>query len=113
MEKIKITIEIKNKNDQYFYEGIATLNKDIISYSEDETTTIYDKKINRLIKKDKEKKILIDFKNKNMTINIDNNVLTIDIDLIELYSSEELIKAVYKIDEDIIEMIIRINKVLD
>ena len=96
MEKRKVNIKINN----CIYNGIANLNKDIIEYNNKEFSIIYDKKINRFIKKDEDKKIIFDFKKQKMTIIFGENNLVFDITLIELYSSDELIKVIYKIGED-------------
>lgn len=113
MKKIKIITEIKNNDNPYYYEGIAFLNKDIISYRKDEETIIFDKKINRLIKKDKEKELRIDFNDKNMSIFTKEGNLTFDIELIKLYSNEELISVKYLIDQEEIELNIEIVEFID
>lgn len=100
MEKIKIRIKIKNKNSDDSYVGIANLNRDIIECSSHLGVIIYDKRINRLIKKDEEKKVTVDFNDKKINIDMKSGNLIFDINVIELYSSDELIKAIYKLDEE-------------
>ena len=41
MEKINIKIDIDNKEKTYKYEGIAKLNKDIVTYSDNDFDYIY------------------------------------------------------------------------
>ena len=113
MQKVKINLKIKNNNNFNNYTGIGFLDKDIISYEKKEEKLIYDKKINRLIKKDKEKELRIDFNKKNMTITTKNEFIEFDIEVIELYSSEEKVKIKYKIDSDIIEFLLEIKEVFD
>lgn len=110
MQEIKIITKIKNKTNPYLYEGIGFLNKDIISYSEKNSKTIYDRKMKRLIRKDNEKELRIDFIDKKIFIFTKIGDLTFDIDVIELYSNEELTKIKYKIDCEEIEFSIRIEK---
>lgn len=71
---------------------------------------MYDKKIKRLIKKDKEKELRIDFNQKNMMIITKNEFIKFDIEVIELYSNEEKVKIKYKIDSDIIEFLLEVKE---
>lgn len=106
MQKVKVKLKIKNNDDINSYIGIGFLDKDIISYEKEEEKLMYDKKIKRLIKKDKEKELRIDFNQKNMMIITKNEFIKFDIEVIELYSNEEKVKIKYKIDSDIIEFLL-------
>ena len=86
------------------------MDKDIISYEKEEEKLMYDKKIKRLIKKDKEKELRIDFNQKNMMIITKNEFIKFDIEVIELYSNEEKVKIKYKIDSDIIEFLLEVKE---
>ena len=110
MQKVKINLKIKNNNNFNNYTGIGFLEKDIISYEKKEEKLMYDKKIKRLIKKDKEKELRIDFNQKNMMIITKNEFIKFDIEVIELYSNEEKVKIKYKIDSDIIEFLLEVKE---
>ena len=110
MQKVKVKLKIKNNDDINSYIGIGFLDKDIISYEKEEEKLMYDKKIKRLIKKDKEKELRIDFNQKNMMIITKNEFIKFDIEVIELYSNEEKVKIKYKIDSDIIEFLLEVKE---
>ena len=99
MKEILIKMNIKSDNDNYSYNGIANLNRDIITFC-DKDEYIFDKRINRLSKINKNKKIIIDFNNKLINISDKDNRINIDIDVTKKDISENKIEIIYKIDKN-------------
>lgn len=109
MKKVKLSVEISNIDNEYHYRGIANINKDIIKYETLNEEVIFDTRIDRLIKKEKDKKISIDFKNKIMNIEYLSTIINFDIKVYEYAKKEESIYASYSIDDKtIIELNINI-----
>lgn len=103
MKKIKIKLKVKNKNNPYKYEGIATLNKDIITFIDNDEEYIFDKTINRLTKIKKDNKIVLDFNLEIVNISDKNNNMSFDIKIINKNIDDNKIEFIYTMgDEDIV-----------
>ena len=101
-------MNISSEEDKYSYKGSAILNRDIITFY-DKDDYIFDKKINRLIKTNKNKKMIIDFNNKLITIIDKDNNVNIDIDITKKKISENKIEIIYRIDKSIFTFILLIE----
>ena len=97
MEKINIKIDIDNKEKTYKYEGIAKLNKDIVTYSDNDFDYIYDLKINRFVKYNKDSKIVLDFDKEEIVID-DKFIIEIKVKKREIDDNKRNI--IYNVDNN-------------
>jgi hypothetical protein len=107
MEEKEIIVKVINKDNDYYYKGNSIINKDIIKFVDNETTYIFDKTIERLIKTSKEDKTVIDFNNKELTIIVDKKELKMPIIIKCKQICGNNILYKYVIDNNIIEFEIK------
>lgn len=100
MEKINISFKIINDELSYSYNGIASINKDLIEFNDDDFNYIFDKKIKRLIKSKKDYSTIIDFLNKNIKIIDNDKEINIEIELKKIKINRNNIDIIYKIDNN-------------
>ncbi len=107
MEEKEIIVKVDNNDNNYYYKGKCTVNKDIIKFVDNDTTYIFDKTIERLIKTRKEDKTVIDFNNKELTITVDKKELKIPIEINnkQICGNNYLYK--YKVDKNEIKFEIK------
>ena len=104
MKEIKIIFELNNKENPYFYEGIATIENEVIRYKDEDSNVLVDMVRNLLIKKDKEKLIKIDFNNNTMKIKLGNIEINSSIKVINIKKEKNLFESTYKIDNNEIKL---------
>lgn len=109
MEEINIIVEINNKENPYFYKGIATIDNGVIRYRDEDSHVLVDMSRNILIKKDKDKIIRLDFNNNKMKIKIGNIELNSEIVVLNIKKEDNILEATYKIDENEIKLYIKIE----
>ena len=107
MEEKEIIVKVDNKDNNYYYKGKCTVNKDIIKFVDEETTYIFDKTIERLIKTTKEDKTIIDFNNKELTVTVDKKELKMPIEINNKQICGNNILYKYKIDKNEIKFEIK------
>ena len=100
MGKINIKLSINNKENPYKYEGIALINKDIVSYNHNGYDYVYDLRINRLIKSNKENNTIIDFDKEEIII---DNKYNLKIKIKTKIISDKERNIIYNIDKNEIE----------
>ncbi len=112
MDKIKIKVELDNKDMNYNYEGIAYINKDIIEYRDKdfnykEYHYLFDKKIKRLVKSSENTTIILDFLNEELRVIEDSKELKMDINVETIDINGNNIEIIYKIANDDIKYVIK------
>lgn len=100
MKKIRIKLTIENKNNPFKYEGIAKLNKDIITFNDNNDEYIFDKAINRLTKTKKENKIILDFNKKLLNIIDKSNNMSFNIIVIKKNIDKKKMEFIYTIGDE-------------
>lgn len=103
-------MKINNEELPYEYKGKATINRDIVEFSDGQYKYLYDIKINRLVKYDKKRELVLDFNQEEITIKEDKTI-TIKIKLINKKITSNKIYFKYKIDKNIIEFSLEIKEV--
>lgn len=109
MNEINIIFELNNKENPYLYRGIATIEKDVIRYKDEDSNVLVDIIRNIVIKKDKEKLIKIDLNNNKMKIKFDTIELISKIEVLNINKNEKSLEATYKIDDNEINLSIKIE----
>lgn len=107
MNKKKIMLKIINKENPYEYTGNCEIVKDIIKFNDNENSYLFDLCIERFIKENKKEKFILDFKNSDITINEDDKILKIPIEIIDKKIDFLNIDIKYKIDNNIINILIK------
>lgn len=94
----------------YNYEGMAKLNKDILEFNDNDYDYIFDFGIKRLIKSNKDNKIIIDF-DKEEIIMENENKLALKIKVLEYSFEENRVLVKYLIDKEEISLLLDIKEV--
>jgi len=109
MREVLLIVEIKNEQKSTVYKCFGTLIKDIVQAKKDDVLFIFDKKINRLIKKEKNTTVKIDLNNSIMEVISENNNISFNICVSNLYNSDNILRATYKVDENNFELFIEVK----
>lgn len=109
MNEINIILELNNKENPYFYKGIATIKDGVIRYKDEDSNVLVDIERNILIKKDKEKIVKIDLNNNIMKIKLDTIELNSSIEVLEIKKENNIFESTYKIDSNEIKLSIKIE----
>lgn len=110
MKEINLNFELNNKENPYTYNGIATIQNNVIRYKDEDSHILFDIKRNVLIKKDNEKTLKLDFYNKIMHIKIGNNELKGNIEVLNITNKQNKeITITYVIDKNKIKLSLNIN----
>lgn len=108
MKETKIYVSIVNKDEPYEYRGLALFNGEILEYNDENFNYIYDFKINRLTKFNKENKIIIDFDKEEIILGENRNfIIKIVVKEKEIENDKVYIK--YLIEDKVIGFIIKIG----
>lgn len=108
MKEINIIFEIKNKENPYLYQGLATFKDNVIRYKDENSNVLFDIKRKMMIKKDAEKLLKIDFDKKMLIINSKSINFNIEIEVTKYEFENNEINIIYKIDKEEIKLKIKI-----
>ena len=107
MEKRNIIVKIISKENPYKYEGKAQLNKDLITFDDQEYHNIYDFKTNRLIREKKDYQLVIDYDSEKISLKTKEVNINFKFEVIKKKSKIIDIDISYKIKEDLIRLVIK------
>jgi len=101
MSNISVKFEIKSSNSNYIYSGIASLNRDIISFKDKDDEYYIDLNIKRITKISKKNYMMLDLDNSFIEFKVDGLTSKLDIDIINYVKNDVFLKIKYKLEEEI------------
>jgi hypothetical protein len=98
MSNIKVKLKIKGASSNYEYNGLGSINRDILSFKDDKTEYMFDFKVNRITEISKDRKVIIDLEKKEIRMDIDDKHLSFDIDDVSISLEESSYKVKYELE---------------
>ena len=99
MKKINIYLKIENPDSPYEYRGIAYESNDIIEFNDNSHNYVFDNKIKRITKSNKEESLILDFLNKVITIKNKTLNFTSEIEVLGIEIKNFETKYTYKLGD--------------
>lgn len=107
MEKRNIIVKIISNDNPYEFKGESRINKDILSFNDNEYSNIYDFKTNRLIREKKDYQLVIDYDSEEISLKTKEVNINFKFEVIKKKSKIIDIDISYKIKEDLIRLVIK------
>lgn len=107
MKKVKIKLKVNSSDTNYIYNGMGTINKDLVEFTDNDDKYLFDITLKRIIKSNKDSKIIIDFNKECVIINALNNQLEFKIKVI-FREEEKNYKYKYELEKNIFEFLLEV-----
>ena len=101
MSNISIKFKIDSKSSNYLYEGNGSINKDIISFKDNESEYYIDFGFKKITKMTKKELVVIDLKNSCIELKLDKLNTKLDIEVIKYKKGDNFLSIKYKLEEEV------------
>ena len=101
MSNISIKFEIKSNDNNYLYKGLASLNREIISFKDKEDEYYIDFNVKRITRISKNNYMMLDLDNSFIEYKIDGLSTKLDINIINYDKNDNFLNIKYKLEEEI------------
>ena len=101
MSNINIKFKIDSKSSNYQYKGNGSINKDIISFKDNESDYYIDFAFKKITKMTKKELVVIDLKKSCIELKLDKLNTKLDIKVIEYKKGDNSLSIKYKLEEEV------------
>ena len=108
MKKVNVYLKIENPDSPYEYRGIAYSSNEIIEFNDNSYNYVFDNKIKRVTKSNKDESLILDFLNKKLMIKNKSLNFSSKIEVLEIEINNLQTKYTYKLDGK--KICIKLNK---
>ena len=101
MSNISIIFKIDSKSSNYLFEGNGSINKDIVSFKDNESEYYIDFGFKKITKITSKESVVVDLKKSCIELKLDKLNTKLDIKVIKYKKGDNALSIKYKLDEEV------------